>query len=74
MLEFIIRRDLVEFEVLGIIKRIYGGVVNNFIIFFEFFFVEKEDKFVKEKEYIGKFVVSFIKDGDIIIFDFGIII
>lgn len=69
--ESTIRRDLAELEALGIIKRTHGGAVNNFITSFEPSFAEKEDKFAKEKEYIGKLAASFIHDGDTIILDSG---
>jgi len=34
-------------------------------------FAEKEDKYAKEKERVGKLAASFIKDGDTIILDSG---
>jgi len=69
--ESTIRRDLAELETLGVIKRTHGGAVNNFLTSFEPSFAEKEDKFAKEKEYIGKLAASFIHDGDTIILDSG---
>jgi len=69
--ESTIRRDLNELESLGIVKRTHGGAVNNFATTFELSFAEKEDRFAKEKEYIGKLAAKYIEDGDTIILDSG---
>jgi len=69
--ESTIRRDLADLETIGMIKRTHGGAVDNFVTSFEPSFAEKEDKYAKEKEYIGKLAASFIKDGDTIILDSG---
>ncbi|HCL98290.1 MAG TPA: DeoR/GlpR family DNA-binding transcription regulator [Fervidobacterium sp.] len=69
--ESTIRRDLADLETIGMIKRTHGGAVDNFVTSFEPSFAEKEDKYAKEKEHIGKLAASFIKDGDTIILDSG---
>lgn len=69
--ESTIRRDLADLEAVGMVKRTHGGAVDNFATSFEPSFAEKEDKYAKEKEYIGKIAASFIKDGDTIILDSG---
>lgn len=52
--EATIRRDLNELEQTGKIVRTHGGAVSNVNTNFELSFVEKQDKFLKEKEEIGK--------------------
>ncbi len=69
--ESTIRRDLTNLETIGMIKRTHGGAVDNFVTSFEPSFAEKEDKYAKEKERVGKLAASFIKDGDTIILDSG---
>lgn len=69
--ESTIRRDLRELENLGILKRTHGGAIDSSITSFELSFDEKEEKFKKEKEYIGKIAASFVRDGDTIILDAG---
>ncbi|QAV33194.1 transcriptional regulator, DeoR family [Fervidobacterium changbaicum] len=69
--ESTIRRDLNELESLGIIKRTHGGAINSFAATFELSFAEKQDRFAKEKEYIGKLAARYIEDGDTIILDSG---
>ncbi|WAM33775.1 DeoR/GlpR family DNA-binding transcription regulator [Caldicellulosiruptor morganii] len=69
--ESTIRRDLNELESLGIVRRTHGGAVNSFATSFELSFSEKEDRFAKEKEYIGRIAARYIKDGDTVILDSG---
>ncbi|QCX34406.1 DeoR/GlpR transcriptional regulator [Caloramator sp. E03] len=69
--EVTIRKDLQELEEEGLIKRVHGGAVLNNSIKFEPTFSEKSDKYIQEKESIGKASAKLIKDGDIIALDAG---
>lgn len=69
--EVTIRKDLQELEEDGLLKRVHGGAVLNDSIKFEPTFSEKSDKYIIEKESIGKASAKLIKDGDIIALDSG---
>ncbi|KRQ86158.1 HTH-type transcriptional repressor GlcR [Caloramator mitchellensis] len=69
--ESTIRRDLNELETMGTIIRTHGGAVNTLNTNFEPSFIEKQDKYLFEKDYIGKIAAKLIKDGDTIILDAG---
>lgn len=69
--ESTIRRDLNELETMGAIVRTHGGAVNSFHTNFEPSFIEKQDKYLCEKDYIGKIAARLINDGDTIILDAG---
>ncbi|MCR2044296.1 DeoR/GlpR family DNA-binding transcription regulator [Anaerosalibacter massiliensis] len=69
--ESTIRRDLVELEKSGRILRTHGGAVSKKINKLEDSFIEKQDKYAKEKEKIGKIAANQIEDGDTIIIDSG---
>lgn len=69
--ESTIRRDLAQLEKTGIILRTHGGAVSTGINKFESTFIEKQDKYAKEKEKIGKIAAEEIEDGDTIILDSG---
>lgn len=69
--EVTIRKDLQELEEDGLLKRVHGGAVLNGSIKFEPTFSEKSDKYIIEKESIGKASAKLIKDGDIIALDSG---
>lgn len=69
--ESTIRRDLNELESLGLILRTHGGAVSTNVNKLEISFVEKQDKYAKEKERIGRIAANEIEDGDTIIIDSG---
>jgi len=69
--ESTIRRDLKSLEEEGLIKRTHGGAVANGHTKFEPSFSEKENKYLKEKERIGKVAADLVNDGDTIILDAG---
>jgi DeoR family fructose operon transcriptional repressor len=69
--ESTIRRDLKELEESKLLKRTHGGAVFMQEVNFEPTFIEKEDKFRKEKESIARKAAEFIKDGDTILLDSG---
>lgn len=69
--ETTIRRDLNELEASGQLIRTYGGALSGDNTGFEPSFTEKQDKFLAEKEYIGKLAASLINDGDTVILDSG---
>lgn len=69
--ETTIRRDLDELEASGQIIRTHGGALSGPNTSFELSFIEKQDKFLVEKEYIGKLAASLINDGDTVILDSG---
>lgn len=66
-----IRRDLTELETLGILMRTHGGAVPQNHTKTELTYMEKEDKYLSEKERIGKFAALFIKEGDTVALDSG---
>jgi DeoR family fructose operon transcriptional repressor len=69
--ESTVRRDLQELEDANLLKRTHGGAVCLENVNFEPTFVEKEDKFRKEKESIAKKASEFIQDGDTLVIDSG---
>lgn len=69
--ESTVRRDLQELEDANLLKRTHGGAVYLENVNFEPNFLEKEDKFRKEKESIAKKAAQFIQDGDTIVIDSG---
>lgn len=69
--ESTIRRDLNELEKFGLILRTHGGAVSTGVSRLEATFVEKQDKYAREKEKIGRIAASQIEDGDTIILDSG---
>lgn len=69
--EATIRRDLQEMEEKRLLKRTHGGAVKVDITNFEPSFSDKKDEMHSEKESIGKFAASMIKDGDTVILDSG---
>lgn len=69
--ESTIRRDLQELEDAKLLKRTHGGAVCLENVNVEPTFVEKEDKFRKEKERIAQKAAEFIQDGDTLVIDSG---
>ncbi|NLM04961.1 MAG: DeoR/GlpR transcriptional regulator [Clostridiales bacterium] len=69
--ESTIRRDLNELEKFGLITRTHGGAVSTQINKLEATFNEKQDKYLEEKQKIGKIAAQQIQDGDTIIIDSG---
>ena len=69
--ESTIRRDLNELESLGLILRTHGGAVSTGVNKLEVSFIEKQDKYAREKEKIGQIAANEIEDGDTIIIDSG---
>lgn len=69
--ESTVRRDLQELEDVKLLKRTHGGAVCLENVNFEPTFLEKEDKFRKEKESIAQKAAEFIQDGDTLVIDSG---
>ncbi|WP_371360965.1 DeoR/GlpR family DNA-binding transcription regulator [Sporomusa malonica] len=69
--ESTVRRDLQELEDAKLLKRTHGGAVCLENVNFEPTFIEKEDKFRKEKESIARKAAEFIEDGDTLVIDSG---
>lgn len=69
--EATIRRDLMELEQTGQIVRTHGGAVSSQNTNFEPSFIEKQDKYLKEKEEIAKKAASLVNDNDTITIDSG---
>ena len=69
--ESTIRRDLKELEEAKLIQRTHGGAIAVDSVNYEPSYLEKEDKFQKEKEAIAKKAVEFINEGDTLILDSG---
>lgn len=69
--ESTIRRDLKELEDSKSLKRTHGGAVCLESVNFEPTYIEKEDKFLKEKESIAHKAVDLIDEGDTILLDSG---
>lgn len=69
--ESTIRRDLMELERAGKILRTHGGAIPKKINKLEATFLEKKDRYAREKEMIGKIAAMQIEDGDTVIIDSG---
>ena len=69
--ESTVRRDLQELEDTKLLKRTHGGAVCLDNVNFEPTFLEKEDKFRKEKEAIARKASELIQDGDTLVIDSG---
>lgn len=69
--EATVRRDLKELEEAKLLRRTHGGAVSLQSVNFEPTFLEKEDKFLKEKQAIARKAVEFIEEGDTILLDAG---
>lgn len=69
--ETTIRRDLIKLETSGKIIRTHGGALSSSSANFEPSFLEKQDKFLSEKQHIGKIAATHIVDGDTVILDSG---
>lgn len=69
--ESTVRRDLQELEDAKLLKRTHGGAVWLENVNFEPSFLEKEDKFRREKQSIAQKATEFIQDGDTIVIDAG---
>lgn len=70
--EMTIRRDLIELEQAGLLKRTFGGAVAspNFLTL-QLSFVEKQSICSEEKKAIGLAASSFIREGETIAFGGG---
>lgn len=69
--EVTIRRDLKELEESKLLRRAHGGAISAQNVNFEPTFVEKEDKFFREKQAIAGKALEFIEEGDTILLDSG---
>ena len=67
-----IRRDIVELEQAGLIRKVYGGIVRNDQInaIFEPF-SSRETRNIKAKQKVASIATSMINDGDVIYIDSG---
>lgn len=69
--EISIRRDLIELELEGLLKRTYGGAISTAKVIQEQSFKEKIGKHLEEKQRIANLAVKMIRKGDTIILDSG---
>ena len=69
--ESTVRRDLQYLEEDKLLKRTHGGALSLQNVNFEPAFIEREDKFRREKESIAHKAVEFIEDGDTLVIDSG---
>lgn len=69
--ESTIRRDLQYLEEDKLLKRTHGGALCLENVNFESAFIEREDKFQREKESIAHKAASFIQEGDTLVIDSG---
>ncbi|MBF4692564.1 DeoR/GlpR family DNA-binding transcription regulator [Fusibacter ferrireducens] len=66
-----IRKDISELDEQKLLIRTHGGALAINANQDEPTFVEKKDKYHKEKDFIGRLAASLIKDHDIVILDSG---
>lgn len=66
-----IRRDINEMDEQGLLIRTHGGAIALEPAEQEPSFVEKSDRFLKEKEQIGRIAAAMIHDGDTVVMDTG---
>jgi len=66
-----IRRDIKELDEKGMLIRTHGGAIAREEGEHEPSFKEKQDKYYKEKESIGKLAAGLVNEGDIILLDSG---
>ncbi len=69
--ESTVRRDLQELEGDKLLKRTHGGALCLENVNFEPAFMEREDKFRREKENIARKAAEFIQEGDTLVIDSG---
>ena len=69
--EATIRRDLNELQNLGIIRRTHGGALLASPRKFEPTYVDKKDRFLEQKQKIGRVAAALVKDGETVILDAG---
>lgn len=69
--EISIRRDLIELEKAGLLKRTHGGAISTTKLIQEQSFKEKMNRNLEKKQRIASEVVKMIQKGDIIILDSG---
>lgn len=69
--EVSIRRDLVELESQGLLKRVYGGAISTAKVIHEQSFKEKINRNLEEKKRIAALAVKMIQRGDRIFLDSG---
>ncbi len=66
-----IRRDIKELDEKGMLIRTHGGAIAREEGEHEPSFHEKQDKYFKEKESIGKLAAGLVNEGDTILLDSG---
>jgi DeoR family fructose operon transcriptional repressor len=66
-----IRRDLVDLERAGLLKRTHGGAVSAQLATLEPSLAEKEDRYQAQKAAIAAVAAGFVKEGDTILLDAG---
>lgn len=69
--ESTVRRDLQDLEEDKLLKRTHGGALCLDNVNFEPAFIEREDKFRREKQSIAHKAIEFIHDGDTLVIDSG---
>lgn len=69
--EMTIRRDLQYLEEHKLITRTHGGAVLHNLLTEEIPYIKKAEQNIEEKQRIGMYASSLVKEGDIIILDAG---
>lgn len=69
--EATVRRDLNELQKLGVIRRTHGGALLASPRKFEPTYTVKKDRFLAEKQKIGRVAAELVEDGETIILDAG---
>lgn len=69
--EMTIRRDLVDLEKEGLVRRVHGGAVSARGRSFEPSFLIRETQHKEQKEMIGRTAADLVADGDSIALDIG---
>jgi DeoR/GlpR family transcriptional regulator of sugar metabolism len=69
--EATIRRDLVDLEARGLIRRTHGGALPVGQVIQEYSNAERMVQNAVEKQRIGKFAADMVQDGDVVFIDAG---
>ncbi|HHW13185.1 MAG TPA: DeoR/GlpR transcriptional regulator [Firmicutes bacterium] len=69
--EATIRRDLNELQKLGVIRRTHGGALLASPRKFEPTYTDKKDRFLVQKQKIGRVAAGLVEDGETVILDAG---
>jgi DeoR family fructose operon transcriptional repressor len=69
--EATVRRDLNELQKLGVIRRTHGGALLASQRKFEPTYTDKKDRFLPQKQKIGRVAAGLVEDGETVILDAG---